>query len=108
LQSRCVHEILPGGHTREDYRDSDRAAHPDDVGYTDVPDTIIGMHERFIHEAMALCELDEDDLSPWAFRWTVEMSRPLVDFLRRASADEIARRGGAVAQFVSGLVHRAV
>ncbi len=69
-----------------------------DAGYTHVPETILRMHERFIHEALALCEQDGDDASPSAFRWTVEASLPLLKFLRHASAGDVARLQSLVAR----------
>jgi hypothetical protein len=60
-----------------------------DIGYTHVPDVCLRAHEQAIGHAMALCELDSDDTSASAFRWTVEISRPLVEFLNHASDADI-------------------
>ncbi|HEX8217800.1 MAG TPA: hypothetical protein VF914_01160 [Chloroflexia bacterium] len=62
-----------------------------DVGYTHMPDICMEAHERGIHEAMRLCEMDLGSEAPHAFRWTVEVSRPLLQFLRHATDGEIAR-----------------
>lgn len=75
----AINEILLIPHTHHD------------IGYTHVPDVCLDMHARAIREAMRLCEVDSDDSSPSALRWTLELSQPLLRFLRGASADEIER-----------------
>jgi hypothetical protein len=62
-----------------------------DVGYTHMPDICMEAHERGIHEAIRLCEMDIGSDVPHAFRWTVEVARPLLRFLRHATGGEIAR-----------------
>jgi alpha-mannosidase len=69
-----------------------------DVGYTHIPEVCLRMHERYIHEAIALCEQDIDDNSPAAFRWTIEISRPLIHYLRRASSTDVERLQRLVAE----------
>jgi hypothetical protein len=75
----AINEILLIPHTHHD------------IGYTHVPDICTKMHVRAIREAMRLVEADGDDSSPAALRWTVELSRPLLEFLHTASSDEIER-----------------
>lgn len=62
-----------------------------DIGYTHTPRACLEAHAGGIAEAMRLCEADLGDDSPTAFRWTVEIARPLIAFLRRADAAEVAR-----------------
>ncbi|HEX6606376.1 MAG TPA: hypothetical protein VF276_05605, partial [Chloroflexia bacterium] len=69
-----------------------------DIGYTHVPDVCMRMHEQAIYEAMGLCEAALADDSPAAFRWTVEISRPLLAFLRGAVPADVARLQALVAR----------
>jgi hypothetical protein len=69
-----------------------------DIGYTHVPDVCMRMHEQAIYEAMGLCEAALADDSPAAFRWTVEISRPLIAFLRGAASADVARLQALVAR----------
>jgi alpha-mannosidase len=62
-----------------------------DVGYTHMPDICMEAHERGIHEAIRFCEMDLGSDAPHAFRWTVEVSRSLLQFLRQATDGEAAR-----------------
>jgi hypothetical protein len=69
-----------------------------DIGYTHIPEICLRMHERYIHEAMLLCEQDIADDSPAAFHWTVELSLPLVNYLRKASQTDVRCLQQLVAQ----------
>ena len=69
-----------------------------DVGYTHVPEVSLRLHEQTIGTALDLCARAADDESPAAFRWTLEISRPLLAFLRHAPPAEIARLQTLVAQ----------
>jgi alpha-mannosidase len=62
-----------------------------DVGYTDMPRACLEGHERGIYDVLDLCETDPDDGSPYAFRRTVEISRPLVQLLGHAPARDVER-----------------
>ncbi|MBX3062727.1 MAG: hypothetical protein KF726_07115 [Anaerolineae bacterium] len=62
-----------------------------DIGYTHIPEVCLRMHERYIHEALRLCEADLLDESPAAFRWTIETSLPLLNYLRKASEVDVHR-----------------
>jgi alpha-mannosidase len=62
-----------------------------DIGYTHIPEVCLRMHQRYIAEAVRLCEEDLHEESPAAFRWTVEISQPLVNYLRKASAQDMVR-----------------
>jgi alpha-mannosidase len=75
----AIQEILLVPHTHHD------------VGYTHIPEVCLRMHERYIKEAVMLCEHDLEDDSPAAFRWTIEISLPLVRYLRRAASKEVER-----------------
>jgi alpha-mannosidase len=92
-----IREILVVPHTHHD------------VGYTHMPDRCLETHEQAIHAAIALCERDADRDAPDAFRWTLEISRPLLEFLRHAPAADLARlqrlaRHGRVA-VTAGYLH---
>ncbi|MGH1526635.1 hypothetical protein ACRAWC_22555 [Leifsonia sp. L25] len=63
-----------------------------DVGYTNSPRIIDGMHARIVREVLRLA--DEDTTTPDApdrFRWTFEVARPVLNFLRDAAPAEVAR-----------------
>ena len=62
-----------------------------DVGYTNTPRACLEGHERGIYDVLDLCEDDPDDGAADAFRWTVEISRPLVQFLRHAPTRDVER-----------------
>ncbi|MDX1991879.1 MAG: hypothetical protein SF029_05795 [bacterium] len=61
-----------------------------DIGYTHVPDVCMYMHERAIDEIIALCARGTDH-APDSFRWTMEISRPVVEWLRRATPAQAAQ-----------------
>jgi alpha-mannosidase len=69
-----------------------------DIGYTHVPDICLSAHEQGIYEALDLCEQDLLDTTPAAFRWTVEISRPLQQFLNHAAAADVQRLQTLVSQ----------
>jgi alpha-mannosidase len=62
-----------------------------DIGYTNTPRACLEGHERGIYDVLDLCESDPDDHAPDAFRWTFEISRPVVQFLRHASPSDVER-----------------
>lgn len=63
-----------------------------DVGYTNSPRIIDGMHAQIVREVLRLA--DQDTAAPKApdrFRWTFEVARPVLEFLRTATPAETAR-----------------
>ncbi|WP_020076297.1 hypothetical protein [Cryocola sp. 340MFSha3.1] len=63
-----------------------------DVGYTNSPRIIDGMHAQIVREVLRLA--DQDTAAPDApdrFRWTFEVARPVLEFLRTATPAEVAR-----------------
>jgi hypothetical protein len=75
----AIREILLVPHTHHD------------IGYTNTPRACLEGHERGIYDVLDLCEAGLDDNAPDAFRWTVEIARPLVQFLRHAPARDVER-----------------
>ena len=73
-----INEILLVPHTHHD------------MGYTHVPETCMRMQERVIHDVLDLCERGNDS-APDAFRWTIEISRPLIAFLRHSTPADVER-----------------
>jgi hypothetical protein len=72
-----IREVLVVAHTHHD------------VGYTHSPRLLLPIHWQAVREAVRLAgEPATDDAS--AFRWTIENSRPVVEFLDRASPAEVA------------------
>ncbi|SEB58034.1 Glycosyl hydrolases family 38 C-terminal domain-containing protein [Paramicrobacterium humi] len=61
-----------------------------DVGYTNSPRIIDRQHERIVSEVLSLCDASPGQ-GPDRFRWTFEVSRPVLRFLAHASADDVAR-----------------
>src|SRR4051794_996062 len=80
-----IDEVLVVGHTHHD------------VGYTNVPALITRMHECAVYKTIELCEQDEPADERAAFRWTLEISRPVVHFLRHAADKDITRFQAQVA-----------
>ncbi|MDQ3655958.1 MAG: hypothetical protein M3457_12885, partial [Chloroflexota bacterium] len=74
-----IREILVVPHTHHD------------VGYTHTPSACLEAHEAAVGEAMRLAEAARDDDSPTSFRWTFEISRPVLQYLRHAPADDVRR-----------------
>jgi alpha-mannosidase len=60
-----------------------------DVGYTDSPRTLLDLHWRAVGEAIRLASATVVDPSS-AFRWSFETARPVLQFLDRSGADDIA------------------
>ncbi|QEW01898.1 hypothetical protein [Microbacterium lushaniae] len=81
-----IREILLIGHTHHD------------VGYTNSPRLIDRMHADIVGRVLDLAE-EHPGQGPAAFRWTFEVARPVLTFLRRATAgqreqlSELARTG---------------
>ena len=70
-----------------------------DVGYTNSPRIIDGMHARIVREVIRLA--DADTAAPGApdrFRWTFEAARPVLNFLRDAEPHEVTRLRELVAE----------
>ena len=71
-----IHEVLVVAHTHHD------------IGYTNSPRLLLPIHSQAVREAIRLGgEPSTDDAS--AFRWTIENSRPVVEFLNHASPAEV-------------------
>ena len=80
-----VHRILLVGHTHHD------------VGYTNSPRIVDPLHSRIVEAVLDLCDEHDGD-GPDAFRWTFEVARPVLAFLRRASAADRERLRRRVAE----------
>lgn len=74
----AIREILLLGHTHHD------------VGYTNSPRLIDRMHGRIVDRVLELADEHPGD-GPDAFRWTFEVARPVLTFLRRATLDQVRR-----------------
>ena len=80
-----IREILLIGHTHHD------------VGYTNSPRLIDTMHGRIVDRVLELADEHPGD-GPDAFRWTFEVARPVLNFVRRATprqADRLAELSAA-------------
>ncbi len=75
-----IRQILLVGHTHHD------------VGYTNSPRIIDRMHARIVAEVLRLCD-SHGTAGPDQFRWTFEVARPVLNFLRTASPADAARLG---------------
>jgi hypothetical protein len=73
-----INEILLVSHTHHD------------VGYTHTPDATRSLHWRAIAAALRLCDENSGDERA-RLRWTIEVSRPLLDFLELAPAEDVQR-----------------
>ena len=63
-----------------------------DVGYTNSPRIVDDMHARIVGRVLDLCDADPVDAgAPDAFRWTFEVARPVLEYLRRTGAVGAAR-----------------
>lgn len=71
-------QILLLGHTHHD------------VGYTNSPRLIDDLHEHVVREVLDLCDTTPAD-APDAFRWTFEVARPVLRFLRDAPPADVER-----------------
>jgi len=72
-----------------------------DIGYTDFQDVCFEQHGEFVRQALDLIEATADYPVEARYRWTCEVTGPLVRWLRRAPASERERfrhwvREGAV------------
>lgn len=78
-----MRQILLLGHTHHD------------VGYTNSPRIIDRMHARIVTEVLDLIDADPTD-GPDAMRWTFEVARPVLNYLKTADAVAFARLKAAV------------
>jgi hypothetical protein len=60
-----------------------------DVGYTNSPRIVDRLHREIVGEVVRLAGAYADP-GPAQFRWTFEVARPVVNFLRHAPAGEVA------------------
>jgi len=54
-----------------------------DLGYTDLPSNVLKEHRRFIHQALQLCRQTRNFPPESQFRYTVEASWSLIDFMEK-------------------------
>lgn len=82
-----VKQILLLGHTHHD------------VGYTNSPRLIDDLHAHVVREVLDLCDAHPGEARDGsdAFRWTFEVARPVLRFLRDASAADVERLRARVA-----------
>lgn len=62
-----------------------------DIGYTHDQPTLWDLQRRFIDDAIVAASRDMDVDADHAFRWTVETTMPLLDWLERATDRQIGR-----------------
>lgn len=82
-----IHEILLLGHTHHD------------VGYTNSPRIVDPMHRRIVAQVLDLCDAtagddqldDEPDDERALMRWTFEVARPVLRFVRDAGTADVDR-----------------
>jgi hypothetical protein len=74
-----IQEILVVPHTHHD------------IGYTHTPTACLEAHVSSVGEAIRLCEAAFGDESATSFRWTFELSRPVLQFLKGASSTDLDR-----------------
>jgi alpha-mannosidase len=72
-----------------------------DIGYTDIQDVCFEQHEEFVREALDLIEATADYPAEARYRWTFEVTGPLMRWLQRVPESERDRfrhwtREGAV------------
>lgn len=73
-----IRRILLLGHTHHD------------VGYTNSPRILDGMHAEIVREVLRLAAADTAaPTAPDRFRWTFEAARPVLNFLRTATPNEV-------------------
>ena len=80
-----VRQILLVGHTHHD------------VGYTNSPRVIDRMHAKIVGEVLDLCDAHAGT-GPDQFRWTFEVARPVLNFLRTAGPADTERLRRLVAE----------
>lgn len=73
-----IDQILLLGHTHHD------------VGYTNSPRIVDRMHARIVAEILDLCDAHATP-GPDQFRWTFEVARPVLEFLRTAGEADVER-----------------
>lgn len=73
-----IRQILLIGHTHHD------------VGYTNSPRIIDDMHVGIVRRVIELAEADPEP-GPSQFRWTFEVARPVLRFVRESPAGDVAR-----------------
>jgi alpha-mannosidase len=66
-----------------------------DVGYTNSPRILDRMHQKIVGHVLDLYDANPET-GPDAFRWTFEVSRPVLKFVHSASAKDVERLRSAV------------
>ncbi len=74
----AIRSVLLLGHTHHD------------VGYTNSPRLVDDAHRRIVSRVLDLCDEDPTEGDD-AFRWTFEVARPVLNFLRTADEREVQR-----------------
>lgn len=74
-----IRQILLIGHTHHD------------VGYTNSPRLIDRQHAQIVDRVLELADEHEHDDGPDRFRWTFEVARPVLNFLRTATSEQKSR-----------------
>ncbi|WP_144762751.1 hypothetical protein [Curtobacterium sp. 9128] len=70
-----------------------------DVGYTNSPRIVDAMHARIVTRVLDLVDADTaGDDAPDAFRWTFEVARPVLSWLRTAGDADVERLRDQVAR----------
>jgi alpha-mannosidase len=69
-----------------------------DIGYTHPQGVIWELYRRFMDRALAFCDETADWPEESRFRWTVECTWPLLDWLERAVPGDVERFRAAVAR----------
>jgi alpha-mannosidase len=72
-----------------------------DIGFTDHQDVCLRQHREYVDQALALIEATADRPEESRYRWTVEVTGPLLPWLRDASPAQLERfqhwhRAGAI------------
>ena len=62
-----------------------------DIGYTHPQPVLLELQNRFIEEALDLCEATRDWDEPSRVRWTCEVTAPLLRWLGEAKPDQLRR-----------------
>jgi hypothetical protein len=62
-----------------------------DIGFTDYQDVCLRQHRDYVDDALALIEATADRPAESRYRWTVEMTGPLLPWLREARPSQLER-----------------
>jgi alpha-mannosidase len=62
-----------------------------DIGFTDHQDVCLRQHREYVDDALALIEATADRPEESRYRWTVEVTGPLLPWLREAAPSQLER-----------------